>query len=91
MSYIINISAIGYCLLSDQSNGALAGLLLAYAFTIDGNVTNLIYSLSNLETKMISVERISKFMSIEPEAGYVEYTKKWNTRDEPANIIVNKG
>lgn len=91
LSYTINISAIAYCLLSEHNNGSMAGLLLAYAFTIDESVINVIYWLASLETKMISVERIANFMNIEPEPGYVEYTKKWNTKDEPANIIVTKG
>lgn len=49
----------------------MAGLLLAYAFTIDDNVIGVIYSLATLETRMISVERITNFMCIEPETGYV--------------------
>jgi hypothetical protein len=64
LSYLINITAIGYCLLSDHNNGSMAGLLLAYAFTLDDLVINLIYGLATLETKMISVERISNFMAI---------------------------
>jgi ABC-type multidrug transport system fused ATPase/permease subunit len=48
LSYFINISAIAYCLLTPTSTGSMAGLLLAYAFTIDASVINLIYSLSNL-------------------------------------------
>jgi hypothetical protein len=33
----------------------MAGLLLAYSFSIDENVINLVYSLAFLETKMVSV------------------------------------
>lgn len=95
MSYLINISAIGYCILaskySDAISGSMAGLLLAYAFTIDDNVIGLTYSLATLETKMISIERVTNFMKIEPEPGYAEYTKKWSTFDEPPVIQVQDG
>ena len=70
LSYMISISAIAYCLLSDHNNGSLAGLLLAYSFTLDDNVIFLVYSLADSESKMVSVERIANFMSIEPEKGY---------------------
>jgi hypothetical protein len=59
----------------------MAGLLLAYSFTIDENVINLTYSLATLENKMVSVERVAKFMDIEPETGYVDYVKKWSPED----------
>jgi ABC-type multidrug transport system fused ATPase/permease subunit len=55
LCYLINISAITYCIITPSSTGSMAGLLLAYAFTIDKAVNSVIYSLSNLETKMISV------------------------------------
>lgn len=95
MSYFINITAIGYCIIaSNYTNwisGSMAGLLLAYAFSIDGNVIGLTYGLATLETKMISIERVTNFMKIEPEAGYSEYTKKWSTFDEPPIIQVDEG
>lgn len=69
----------------------MAGLLLAYSFSIDSNVTSVIYSLASLETKMISVERVTNFINIEPESGYAEYTKKWNTKNEPAVLQFEKG
>ena len=66
LSFMINISAISYCILStgDTVNGSMAGLLLAYSFTIDDNIINLTYNLANVENKMISVERVANFMSI---------------------------
>lgn len=70
LSYIISISAIAYCLFSDQTNGSMAGLLLAYSFTVDENVIFLVYSLADTEAKMVSVERVANFMKIEPEKGY---------------------
>jgi ABC-type multidrug transport system fused ATPase/permease subunit len=77
-SFLINITAIGYCILADGSSGAMAGLLLAYSFTLDEYVSKVTYELSIFETKMISVERISNFMRIEPESGYTEYVKNWS-------------
>jgi hypothetical protein len=61
---MINISAIAYAILSGTKNASMAGLLLAYSFSIDSNVTSVIYSLASLETKMISVERVTNFMNI---------------------------
>jgi hypothetical protein len=30
---------------------------------------------------MISVERVAKFMDIEPESGYAEYVQNWSPSD----------
>jgi ABC-type multidrug transport system fused ATPase/permease subunit len=81
MSFLINITAIGYCILAGGSSGAMAGLLLAYSFTLDEYVIKVTYVLSIFRNKMISVERISNFMRIEPESGYTEYVKNWSPSD----------
>lgn len=77
----MNITAIAFCVIGANDNPSLAGLLFAYSFTIDDYVVSMVYSLSNVETKMVSVERVTNFMNIEPEKGYTEYVKKWRTRD----------
>lgn len=81
MSFFINITAIGYCILAGGSSGAMAGLLLAYAFTIDEYVIRVTFIMSVFESKMISVERVAKFMDIEPESGYAEYVQNWSPSD----------
>lgn len=52
MSYLINIVAIGYCIIaSNYTNwisGSMAGLLLAYALSLDESVISVTYSLADL-------------------------------------------
>lgn len=95
MSYLINIAAIGYCIIAsnytNSISGSMAGLLLAYALNLDESVINVTYSMASLENRMISVERVTNFMRIEPEPGYAEYTKNWSTFDEPPVIQVHDG
>jgi ABC-type multidrug transport system fused ATPase/permease subunit len=81
LSFFINITAIGYCVLADNNSGAMAGLLLAYSFTIDKFVVYTAYNFGLFESKMISVERVAKFMDIEPESGYAEYVQNWSPSD----------
>lgn len=66
MSYCINMSAIGYCILSSNENPSLAGLLLTYALTLNEDITGFIFSLAGVETKMVGFERVCSFMEIEP-------------------------
>jgi hypothetical protein len=74
------MSAIGYCMFSHNENSALAGLLLTYALGLSDDIIDTIFSFTYLEAKMVSVERISSFMKIEPESSYAEYTSKWRTK-----------
>jgi hypothetical protein len=63
LSYLISITAIAYSLIKQNANGAMAGLLLSYALTLDKHMI-LIYAVANLEGKMVSVERVANFMNI---------------------------
>jgi len=58
------MSAIGYCIFSSNENPSLAGLLLTYALTLSDDIIDSIFSFTNLENRMISVERVSNFMKI---------------------------
>ena len=80
------MSAIAFCLLSNDENGALAGLLLTYSLTINDDMINAIFSYAYVETKMIAIERVSAFTKIEAEIGYREYCKIWRTKEEGANL-----
>jgi ABC-type multidrug transport system fused ATPase/permease subunit len=60
----------------------LAGLLLSYAFNLNDDIISLTFSWANLETRMISVERIFNFMKIEPEKPYEDYCKNWKEKEE---------
>jgi hypothetical protein len=58
------MTAIGYCMFSSNENPSLAGLLLTYALTLADDIIDTVFSITYLETKMISVERVSNFMKI---------------------------
>jgi hypothetical protein len=58
------MTAIGYCMLSDNENPSLAGLLLTYSLTLSDDIIDTIFSFTYLETKMVSVERVKSFMEI---------------------------
>lgn len=46
LSFFVNIVAIGYCLLSESTSAAIAGLLITYALNLssDINLTILCYA-----------------------------------------------
>ena len=66
-------------------------MLLTYALNLADDIIDAIFSVTYLETKMVSVERISTFMKIEPEEGYKEYTKNWRTKEEGFKQVIKKG
>lgn len=63
-SFCISILSIGFALLNTSISPALIGLLLSYAFTLNDDIINLTFSWANLETRLVSVERIFNFMKI---------------------------
>lgn len=71
ISYVINLLTIGYCLFAGGVNAALVGVLLAYSGLMNYDVVLCAFSYSNLELKMISLERLINFVKIEPESGYL--------------------
>jgi ATP-binding cassette subfamily C (CFTR/MRP) protein 2 len=66
LSFLVNMSAIGYCILSSNDNPSLAGLLMNYALGLSTDITNFILSAAYFETKIVSLERIYTFMKINP-------------------------
>ena len=73
LSFFINMASIGYCLLSDNTNASLAGLLMNYAINLSNDIIVFTNSVTQFESKIISLERIYSFMHIEPEPAYEEY------------------
>ena len=61
LSFVINMGAILYCILSDNGNGSLAGLLLTYSLSVNSDLVDTIFAYASLETKMIAIERVTKF------------------------------
>lgn len=61
---------IAYCMFSADSDSSIIGLLMSYALYLIFNVAGLILTEADFETKLVSIERIYKFMDIEPEKRY---------------------
>ena len=64
ITFTVNMTAIGYCMFSENNNPSLAGLLLSYALTLADDIIDTMFSFTSLEARMVSVERISNFMKI---------------------------
>ena len=63
LSFLINMSALAFCILSNE-NASLAGLLLTYAGLLSDDVVNFSFTYASLEVRMISVERVLTFTKI---------------------------
>lgn len=85
-SFIINMSALAFSILSDNENASLIGLLLTYANQLSDDIVSFAFSYANLELRMISVERVLTFAKLEPEKAYMEYCKGWRTREEGCDL-----
>ena len=55
LTFFINMTAIGYSILSNNTNAALLGLLLTYAMNLNEDIINSIFSYAKVETKMVPV------------------------------------
>lgn len=53
LSFIVNMSAIGYCILSSNENASLAGLLMNYALSLSSDIIGFIMSIATFETKIV--------------------------------------
>lgn len=78
LSFCISVLSIGWAMLDTSISPALVGLLLSYAFTLNDDIISLTFSWANLETRLVSVERIFNFMKIEPEKAYEDYCNNWS-------------
>ena len=66
-----------------EGDASTLGLLLNYALFLIFQISGLIHCEAWFETQLITMERLYKFMSIEPEAGYAEYCQnEWNPEEE---------
>ena len=70
LSFVINMTALGYSILSGNENGSLAGLLLTYSGMLNDDIIGFAFSYAYVELKMISIERVNTFAKLEPEIGY---------------------
>jgi ABC-type multidrug transport system fused ATPase/permease subunit len=64
LSFFINMPCIAYCMFSSDTNPSTIGLLMVYALSVSDNVVGIAQSEAGLESKLVSIERIYKFMNI---------------------------
>lgn len=64
---------------------------MTYALFVLFQVTEFLLCESNFETKLVSIERIYKFMEIEPEKGYEDYCLRWREEEEEFDEVFAKG
>ena len=90
-SFFISTVSIGYCIFSDNTNASLTGLLMNYAINLSNDIIIFTNSVTQFESKIVSLERIYSFMHIEPEAAYEEYCQNWQPEEEGFRQVVVKG
>ena len=73
LCFAVNVPCIAYSMFSSDSNSSTVGLLMNYALFLIYQLTGFIMTLAWFENNLISIERIYKFMSIQPEEKYVNY------------------
>lgn len=91
LSFCISVLSIGWAMLDSSISPALVGLLLSYAFTLNDDIISLTFSWANLETRLVSVERIFNFMNIEPEKAYEQYCSNWTAEEEGCRQVLTRG
>ncbi|KAM3141562.1 hypothetical protein pb186bvf_006426 [Paramecium bursaria] len=69
-SFMVNITALIFCIFYSNENPAFAGLLMTYASTLDSNISSTVQCLGSMENSMISFERCVAYTKIQPERGY---------------------
>ncbi|XP_046565290.1 multidrug resistance-associated protein 1-like [Haliotis rubra] len=104
-SFIIFASAI-FAVVSPGTNGGIIGLSVSYALQVAGSMSWMVRQLSDLETNIVSVERVKEYAELEteadpiihnnrppvewPEYGRVEFIN-YMTRYRPGLDLVLKG
>ena len=89
LAFLINMTAVGYCILSSNGNASLAGLLMNYALNASSDIIYTILSAAYFETKIVSLERIYTFMKIPPEQPYAQYCSNWTVEEEGYRKVVH--
>jgi ABC-type multidrug transport system fused ATPase/permease subunit len=67
LSFIINMASVGYCIFTDNTDAALAGLLMNYAVNLSSDIISVTNNVAIFQAKVISLERIYSVTKIEPE------------------------
>ena len=66
ISFVVNMSAIGYSIFTTDGSSALVGLLLAYALTLSDSIGSMMQCMAGVETQMVNFERVIQFTEIKP-------------------------
>ncbi len=66
LSFFINMPCIAYCMFSSNTDPSTMGLLMAYGLSLSYSIVGVALCQADFETKLVSLERIYKFMKIEP-------------------------
>jgi len=71
LGFMISMPCIAYSLFFSDGNESTVGLLMNYALFITFQINGLIQCEAWFEANLITMERLYKFMEIEPENGYI--------------------
>ena len=82
LGFIVSMPCIAYSMLWSDGNDSTVGLLLNYALFITSQITGLVQCETWFESTLITMERLYKFMEIEPEERYKEYCENWDSSEE---------
>ncbi|KAM3143255.1 hypothetical protein pb186bvf_004587 [Paramecium bursaria] len=88
-SFIVNISAIAYCIFYNTGNAAFAGLLMTYASNIDTNICQTVESIGQLENGIISFERCLAYTKVQPEKPYKQIVEARLLNQEVDQVKLN--
>jgi ABC-type multidrug transport system fused ATPase/permease subunit len=78
LCFLINMPAIAYSMFISDSSASTLGLLMNYALFLIYQIAGLIQWEAFFETELITMERLYKFMAIEPEERYANYCDNWS-------------
>lgn len=79
LCFMISMPCIAYCMFISEPDPAVMGLLMAYALTLTYNASRLILYQTDVETKLVSAERLYTFMAIQPEENS---NNNWSPEEE---------
>ena len=69
LSFMINMPAIAYCMFLGD-NASLIGLLMVHALNLSEGIVGFTLEEAEFETQLVSIERLYRFMKIQPEKRY---------------------
>lgn len=74
LSFFINMPCIAYCMFSQGTDPSAMGLLMVYCLGVSEGIVALTWAQAGFTNQLVAIERIYKFMRIEPEKRYSGYS-----------------